>query len=142
MGVVLLGIAWLLVHNTPRILSLVLPSWFTLIFGATIFVLFVFVAFLAAYVLHDPIRMAICLVKVNVGLWFMMASTSGMRGSDEDKQFVRRVFIMLGLLVFTIVGSIYITDYRAMAIINLLLVTCGFWVTTNYLRLLDTGPRP
>jgi hypothetical protein len=141
LAILFLGVAWVLIHNTPRTLSMVLPPWFSMIFGGVLFIFFGFLAFCASYVLRDPILMMLFLMKMSIGIWFMMASTSSMRGSEEDKRFIRRFFVMLALLVFTFVGSIYVRDYRAMAMLNLLLVTGGFWVTTNYLTLIDPGRR-
>jgi hypothetical protein len=69
----------------------------------------------------------------------MLATSAGARGSEQDMQFLRRLFLMVGMVLLTIIAALYTPDMQSMAILNLLLITGGFWVVTNYLRLLDRG---
>jgi len=132
-------LSWFLVQSAPRVLSMVLPRTLTFAIGTLFFVLALFSAFTAAYILRDPTGMLHSFVQVFVGLWFMLATSSGMRGSHEDDQMLRRLFLMIGILMAVIIASLYVPNHQALASLNLLLVAGGFWVTTNYLRLIDRG---
>jgi positive regulator of sigma E activity len=74
-----------------------------------------------------------------VGVWWILAASAGMRGSYEDERMMRRLFAMLGLLVAALLATVFISDQRQVAIINLAMITTGFYVATNYLRDLDRG---
>jgi hypothetical protein len=135
----LLILAWSLVQSAPPVLSMVLPRRLTYSIGLGFFIVAIFCAYLAAYALRDPMDMLHCFVQGYVGLWFMLATSAGHRGSEGDAQMLRRLFIMLGLMTGSITLSLYLRSDQAMATLNLALITGGFWVTTNYFRFLDRG---
>ena len=128
-----------LVQSSPPVLSMVLPRKLTFGIGLGFFVLAIFNAFAAAHVLREPLTMLESFVQGYVGLWFMLATTSAMRGSERDDQMLRRLFTMMALVMAVIITSMYVKDQHVMAMLNLVLVTGGFWITTNYLRFLDGG---
>lgn len=135
----LLLLSWNLVRFSPRILSMILPRAITFGVGLGLFVIAIFSAFAAASVLKEPLVMLQSFVQGYVGLWLMLATTAGMRGSYSDHQMLLRLFGMMALVMAVIIASLYIGDDRILAGVNLLLVGAGFWVTTNYLRFLDRG---
>ena len=118
---------------------MILPARLTFCIGAGFFIIGLFLAFASAYVLRSPHGILTSLVEVYVGLWFMLATSSAMRGSDSDERMMRRIFVMIGMVTAAIVAILYVGDQRSVAVVNLLLVTAGFWVTTNYLQQLDRG---
>ena len=137
--VVLLALIWQLVHSAPSVLALLLPRFLTWTLGITLLVMGVFLAFAAAVVLHSGNSMLRSLLFGYVGIWWILATSASMRGSEDDKQMLRRVFLMLGLLAATLIVMLSVGDPRGIATLELLLVTSGFWVTANYLRFLDRG---
>jgi hypothetical protein len=133
-----LGLAWWnLVHSAPRVLSMILPRSLTWAIGTGFLVVAIFSAFAAAHVLRDPEDMLGSFVTGYVGLWFILATSSGMRGSREDQELMRRLALMIGMVVGVIIASLYVHDPRLMALLNLALVASGFAVTQNYLRSTD-----
>jgi hypothetical protein len=132
-------LAWHLVKSAPRVLSLVLPAGITFVIGLALFVTAVFAAFFAVYEQRNAEGMLLCFVQGYVGLWFMLSPSAAARGSEQDEQLLRRLFVMMGLMMAAIIGGLYATDGRSLAVVHLALVTAGFWVTTNYLRFLDGG---
>jgi len=133
-----LGLGWWnLVHSAPRSLSFLMPRTFANLVGGCLFVLAIFSAFAAAWVLKSPEQVLGSFVTGYVGLWFMLAPSASQRGSYEDREMMRRLAAMLVLVSLAIIGAIYLRDARHMALLNLLLVAAGFWVTTNYMRSLD-----
>jgi hypothetical protein len=136
---VLTCMGWFLVHSAPRALSMILPPRLTFGIGAAFFVVGLFLAFTSAYVLKSPDGILTSLVQMYVGLWFMLATSAGARGSDDDERMMRRIFVMIGIVTAAIVGMLYVHDHRSLAVLNLILVTAGFWVTTNYLEQLHRG---
>jgi hypothetical protein len=79
------------------------------------------------------------MIMIYAGAWWILASTAGMRGSYEDERMMRRLFAMLGLLVAAMLATVFLPDPRQVALINLSMITAGFFVATNYLRDLDRG---
>jgi len=136
---VLLWLVWQLVHSSPRSLSLLLPPQLTAVLGATLLVIGLFAAYLSAYVLQDGGAMLSSLFKAFLGLWWLLAASSGLRGSDRDEEMLRRVFFMMIMLTVTLLGVLYVGDRRGVAMLSLVLITGGFWVTTSYMRYLDRG---
>lgn len=139
LALALTGLMWLLVHSAPTVLSMVLPRKFTYCFGVGMLLIAIFAAFCAAYVLRDAGAMLGCFVQGYVGLWFMLATSSNARGSEVDRQMMKRLFLMLGILIGVMIAALYAPNTQMLAVLNLTLVTAGFWVTTNYLRFLDRG---
>ena len=131
--------AWLLVHSAPPMVARLLPQPLTFAIGAFLFVLGVFSAFTGAQVTQDPGAILYAMVRMYVGLWFMLASTAGLRGSEDDRQFMRRLFGMIGIVMTAIIASMYFDGRQAMAAVYLVMIAGGFWVTINYLRLRDRG---
>jgi hypothetical protein len=136
---VLSYLAWQLVHCSPRVLSLILPRALTIAIGMFLFVLGIFVAFLSAEFARNPSGVLGGFVQVYAGLWFMLATSAGMRGAESDERMLRRLFVMIGLAMGTLIGALYLPETRAIAVLNLMLITSGFWITTNYLHQLDRG---
>lgn len=135
----LLFLSWKLVNYSPRVLSMILPRALTFSIGLGLFVLAIFSAFAAASVLKEPLVMLQCFVQGYVGLWLMLATTAGMRGSYSDDQMLKRLFGMMALVMTIIIASLYIGDARLLAMVNLILIGGGLWITTNYLRFIDRG---
>jgi len=139
LAVTLSVMAWFLVHYAPPLVSRLLPQPLTFAIGAFLFVLGVFSAFAGAEVSQDPAAILYAMVRMYVGLWFMLASTAGMRGSEDDQPFMRRLFGMIAIVMTAIIASLYLEGRQAIATLHLLMIAGGFWVTVNYLRLTDRG---
>ncbi|MPZ50012.1 MAG: hypothetical protein GEU75_12080 [Dehalococcoidia bacterium] len=139
LAAILMYLGWQLVHCAPRSLSMLLPKKLTFTVGFTLFILALFLAFCSAFVLGSPDGILACFVQVYVGLWFMLASSASQRGSYEDERMLKRLFAMLGAIMVVIIATLYVPDPKVVALFNLLLVTTGFWITTNYLQILDRG---
>ena len=136
---VLTYLMWQLAHTTPRQLVMMFPPRLFYIFGVFLLLLGAFMAYANAYKLHSGDGVLQSLIQVYAGVWWILASTAGMRGSFEDERMMRRLFAMLGLMVSAILATVFLSDPRQMAIINLSMITAGFCVATNYLRDLDRG---
>ena len=141
---VLLGIVgalslggWAIIRTSPRVLSMLLPPGLTFGIGAGLFVTAVFCAFLAAYGLRSAGGMLGCFVQGYVGLWLMLATSSGARGSYSDDQMLRRIFIMVLLLLGVIVSSLYIHSAQLMAGVDLALVIAGLYLVRDFQHFLD-----
>jgi hypothetical protein len=135
----LLALLWLLVHSSPRTLSMVLPPRLTFGIGIGLFILALFSAFAAAHVMREPIVMLESFVQGGVGLWLMLATSASARGSYQDEQFLVRLFAMMAVVMGVIISSLYLGDARLMAFMNLILVAVGYLITRNFLRFLDRG---
>ena len=131
---------WQLVQAAPRTLSRILPPRLTFSIGLLLFVLGIWSAFAGAFGLRQPEPVLDGIVRIYCGLWFMLATTAAARGSEEDMQFLKRLFLMVGMVLLTIIGGLYAPDMQSMAVFNLLMITGGFWVVTNYFGLLDRRP--
>jgi hypothetical protein len=132
-------LSWLIFNYSPRILSRILPKGLTYGVGITLVLLGIFTAFASAYGLGDPPGLLDSLIQGYFGFWWILGTTSHMRGTREDSAMLRRLLIMMCLLAAALVGTLYIREPRAVAAINLMLVTFGFWVTRNYFQYLDRG---
>lgn len=130
---------WQLVMASPRTLSRLIPHKVSFAIGLMLLILGVWGAFSGAFGLRQPEPVLHGIVGMYSGLWFMLASTAAARGSEDDMQFLRRLFLMVGMVILTIIGGLYAEDMRSMAVLNLLMITGGFWVVTNYMSLLDRG---
>ena len=89
---------WGLVHAAPRTLSMLLPAKFANLIGVALLLVGVFTGVFSAYALHSPPGVLESLIQAFAGLWFILATTSAQRGSYEDEQMLRRLFVMAGLL--------------------------------------------
>ena len=130
---------WHLAHTTPRVLVMMFPPRLYYIFGVFLLLFGVFLAYVSAYKLHSGEGVLQSLIQVYAGIWWILASSAGMRGSYEDERMMRRLFAMLGLLVSAILATVFLSDPRVLAVVNLSMITAGFFVATNYLRDLDRG---
>ncbi len=139
LALALSGLVWQLVHSAPPVLSRVLPRGLTLGIGGTLFVVGIWSAFTAAHYTYDAAGILFAMVQMYCGLWFMLAPSAGMRGSESDERFLRRLFAMIGIIMAALIGSMYLSDPQASSLLQLLMITGGFWVTMNYLRLTDRG---
>jgi len=131
-------VAWNLVHFAPRSVSMLLPEKVCLIFGLVLLPLGVFSAFTAAFAQQDPVGTIASIVMAYVGLWFLLVKPAG-DGSYQVEFMIKRLFLMMGLLMAVLVGTLYLGDTKLVAVFNLMLMAGGFWVTTNYLDFLDRG---
>jgi hypothetical protein len=132
-------LGWYLVHSAPPIVSRIFPRTLTFCIGVLLSVIGTFGGFFNGYYFRDGEGLVGCLVMIVVGIWFMLAPSSHNRGSYRDELMLRKVFTLLGLVFAVIVGSMYIPQDRVMAIVNLFVVTGAFWVTTSYLRQVDSS---
>ena len=130
---------WQLAHTSPRQLVMMFPPRLFYIFGVFLLLLGAFMAYANAYKLHSGDGVLQSLIQIYAGVWWILASTAGMRGSYEDERMMRRLFAMLGLMVSAILATVFLNDQRQLAIVNLSMITAGFYVATNYLRDLDRG---
>jgi len=135
----ILGMGWLLVHSSPPIVARILPKNLTFLIGSFLALFGAFGAFMNAYYLRDAGAVFGTFVMIIVGLWFMLAPTSNMRGTYRDIQLMKRIFAMVGLVFFVVTVAMYLPQYRAIALLNLLMVTGGLWFTTTYLKQVDSG---
>ena len=131
-------VAWNLVHFAPRAVSMFLPDKVCLIFGLFLFPFGIFSAFTAGYAEQNAQGMIASVAIAYVGLWFLLVKFAG-SGSYEMQVLVRRLFVMMGLLMAVLVGTLYLGDSKFIAVFNLVLMAGGLWLTTNYLRYLDRG---
>ncbi len=139
LALMLTAMVWQMVHFAPPVLSRVLPRGLTIGVGGALFVLGMWSAFVNANVTHEPSRLLFALLRIYVGLWFMLAPSAGNRGTEEDERFLRRLFGMIGIVMAALIGALYVNDTQIATVLQLLMITGGFWVTMNYLRLTDRG---
>jgi hypothetical protein len=125
---------WQLVLSAPRVLSMILPSNLTFGFGALLLIFGAFNAFGEAFALQRPEAVLRSFVSIFVGLYFMFATSSGLRGSPTDDEMVKRVMAMTALMFLVIVASLYVSDPRLVALMNLGLVAAGFVATQTFMR--------
>jgi hypothetical protein len=131
-------VAWNLVHFAPRSVSMFLPDKVCLILGLFLFPFGVFSAFTAGYTQQNAEGMIASVAIAYVGLWFLLVKLLG-GGSYDMQVLVRRLFVMMGLLMAVLVGTLYLGESRYIAVFNLALMGAGLWLTTNYLSYLDRG---
>ena len=135
----LLGMGWMLVHSCHPLVARILPKTLTFIIGALLALIGAFGAFLDAYYLRDATGVYSCFVMIIVGLWFMLAPSSNARGTYRDVPLMKRIFAMVGLLFLVITISMYMPQHKAIAVVNLLMMTGGLYVTTTFLKRVDSG---
>ena len=136
---VLTFFAWQLVHTAPRSLSMFLPSRLVFGVGLGLLVIGFFGAFWSAAVMNWPQGVLACFVKVYVGLWFMLSTSSAARGSADDESMLKRIFAILGLMMAMVVATFYVSDLQIVSLINLAMIAGCFLVAADYLRTLDRG---
>ncbi len=136
--VALTWLCWELIKSSPRVLSMVLPKKLTFGIGLGLFVIAMFSAVMSTFD-RDPQLLLESFVEIYVGLWLMLATSAGLRGSYEDDQMLRRVFTMMGLVTAAMIGFLYVPTPQLAAVLNLVLVLGGFWVMLSYFRFLDRG---
>jgi len=124
-------LGWRLVNSSPRVIALVLPRNVTFIFGAVFLIMGLFSAFCAALVYGSSELILGCLVQSFVGLFFVFAGSAGLRGYASYDQTTRRVGIMMALLIATIIGIFYLPDSHFVAVLNLGLITAGYFLTAE-----------
>lgn len=138
LSAVVLGLGWMLAHSAPSIIARILPRTLTFVIGALLAGLGAFGGYSAAMVDDGPGVIG-CFVMIIVGMWFMLVPSSMKRGTPRDEELLKRIFAILGLIFALTVVTMYLPEFRAIAIANLIMVTAGFWITTNYLRHVDEG---
>ena len=130
-------LGWFLAHSAPSVLSRILPSGLAFGLGTTLVLLGGFGAFLDSYYLRDPRGILGSFVIIIVGLWFMLAPTAHLRGTYRDEQMLRRLFAMMAVVFAALIGSLYVRADEVMAILSLVMIIAGFWLTTNFFGQLD-----
>jgi hypothetical protein len=131
------GLEWMLIRSAPRVLSMVLPARLAYGIGATLLILGLFLAFGSAHVAHSAPAMISAILQSYVGLWFVLAPSSAQRGTYSDDQMLRQLFTMIGLLLATLIASLYLKDQRVVGLMIVALVASGLWLTNRFLRTLD-----
>jgi putative Mn2+ efflux pump MntP len=127
-------LCWLLVNSAPRAVSVLLPRNLTFILGAWLLIIGLFCAFYAARYMGDSAVIIGCLIQSFVGLWLIFAGSAGLRGSDSYDQTTRRVGIMMALLIALILGAFYVPNVHFVALLNLGLITAGFFLAADLRR--------
>jgi len=128
---------WGLIHAAPRAIGMYIPPVFSRVVGTSLLLFGMFTGLFSAYALHEVPGVIEAFVQAFAGLWFLLATTVNQRGSYEDEQMLRRLFLMIGLLEATILLIVFVDDHRLLTALSLSLVTGGFWVTTNFMSYLD-----
>ncbi len=139
LSVSLLAMAWVLVRTCHPMVARILPKTLTFTIGALLALIGAFGGFLDAYYLRDPEGVFSCFVMIVVGTWFMLAPTSNLRGTYRDEQLMKRIFFMLALVFLVTTVAMYLPQHKAIALVNLLMMTGGLYSTTSYLRQVDSG---
>jgi len=130
---------WGLVHAAPRSISLYLSPVFSRVAGTGLLLFGVFTGCFAAYAIHSVPGVIQGFIQAFAGLWFLLSASVGQRGSYQDEQMLKRLFLMIGILEATVLTIAFVDEPRLLAALSLLLVTGGFWVTTNFMAYLDRG---
>jgi hypothetical protein len=133
-------LCWHLIRSAPPVLSRVLPGNLAFRLGAVWFVMALFTAFAGAYELGDGAQMVSGFIQGYVGLWFMFAKSASMRGTIDHDRLTLTVATMVALLFGVVFTSLYVHDPQAMACVNLLLISAGFFVTMRFFRSRDRHP--
>jgi hypothetical protein len=136
-----LFLGWQMIQATPRVVSMYLPPRITSIVGYFMFFIGTFGAVFAPYAGNGGRGLISCFLVMVVGLWFVLAPSSGQRGSYRDDLMLKRIFAMLGVMFGVMIASVYVGGAHAqgVAVLDLVLVTAGFWMTTNFLHRIDRG---
>jgi len=132
---------WGLIHAAPRSISMYLSPVFSRVTGTALLLFGMFTGVFSAYALHNVPGVLQSFIQAFAGLWFLLSATVGQRGSREDEQMLKRLFVMWGILEGTVIMIAVVTEPRLLAALSLLLVTGGFWVTTNFMQYLERGER-
>src|SRR5256885_1940177 len=82
---------WGLVMSAPRVLAMILPRKLTIAIGITLLVLGSVGAFASAEI-GEPENIIYSILQVYMGLWWILATSAGVRGSYQDEQMLRRLF--------------------------------------------------
>ena len=127
-----LGI-WNLVHASPRSIGLFLSPFVAFAAGAFFLCFGIFFAFISAYPLQNAGGMIAFFIQAYVGVWLLLAHRHG------DERTIRQTFMMVGTMMMTIVAIFYVQDHRAVALLTLLMIASGYWLTVKHLRFLDGG---
>ncbi len=127
-----LGI-WNLVHASPRSIGMFLSPFVAFVAGSFFLCFGIFFAFISAYPLQNAGDMIAFFIQAYVGVWLLLAHRNG------DERTIRQTFMMVGTMMMTIVAIFYVQDHRAIALLSLLMIASGYWLTVNYMRSLDGG---
>jgi hypothetical protein len=127
-----LGI-WNLVQASPRSIGLFLSPFVAFTVGAFFLCFGIFFAYLSAYPMQNAGGMIGFFIQAYVGVWLLLAHLKG------DERTVRQTFMMVGTLMLTIVAIYYVQDHRAVALLTLLMIATGYWLTVKHMRFLDGG---
>ena len=125
---------WLLVQSSPGVLSRVLPPGLTMTVGAFYLIISIFSAFAAAFFMREPETLLGSLVSAFVGLWFMVATISGARGSHGYEVFMKHLMPMIAMLLALLIAAFYIESLVALVSLQALLVLGGFVLAMRYFR--------
>src|SRR5262249_52884354 len=111
-------LAWHLVHSSPPVLARLLPRGLTQGVGMFLFFMGLFAAYLDAMV-RNPHGLMGAFIQTYVGLWFMLATSAGMRGSESDESMLRRLFLMIGMAMGILIAMLYLPHYRVVSVLDL-----------------------
>ncbi len=138
---VVLFLGWQLIQATPRVVQMVLPGGITRIVGYFLIFTGTVGGIFTPYEGVGATGLIACFMMMIVGLWFLLAPTSGLRGTYRDDQMLKRIFAMMAVMFAVMIGAVYLGPSRMqiVAILDLVLVTAGFWLTTNFLSQIDNG---
>jgi hypothetical protein len=139
LSLTLLVMGWLLVHNVHPLVARILPKNLAFMIGAGMAMLGVFNGFMEAYYFRNAEGVFGCFVMIMMGNWFMLATSANARGSWRDEQLMKRIFLMIGLIFLVVTFAMYMPQHQAIAIVNLILMTGGLYVTTTFLKQVDSG---
>ncbi len=118
---------------------MMLPDGLSRVLGVTLMLIGTFGAYTAAFAQQNAEGMIGSIVIAFVGLWFLLVKIASSGATSDVEHFIRRMFVMMGVLVAVIIATLYLGDSKLVAAANLVLMAAGLWLTTNYLHYLDRG---
>jgi hypothetical protein len=137
LALTLLTLGWMMVHYCHPLVARLLPKTMTFLLGAGLAMLGAFNGFMEAYYFRNPEGVFGCFLMIMIGNWFMLAPTANARGTWRDEQMLKRIFSMIALIYLVLTFAMYLPQHQAVAIVNLLVVAGGLYVTTTFLRQVD-----
>jgi hypothetical protein len=125
---------WFMVQSAPGVLSRFLPPGLTLAAGSFYLILAGFSAFAAAFFMRDAEVLLGCLVSAFVGLWFMLATMAGARGSRGYDVLMKHLMPMVAMLLILLIAAFYIESLPVLVLLQAVMILGGFVLTMRYFR--------
>jgi hypothetical protein len=125
---------WFMVQSAPGLLSRFLPPGLTLAVGTFFLVIAAFSAFAAAFFMRDAEAVLGSLVPGFVGLWFMLATLSGSRGSYGYEVLMKHLMPMVAMLLVLLIAAFYIESLPVLMLLQAVMILGGFVLTMRYFR--------